>query len=399
MNLLCAEGLPGAENLNVQDCLKNLDDWAAQVKEETQRHEYHFNEHPEQFRNSLGYFRMMMLDEVLVQDLGIQYNPQLALPQMDGKRPTLADAADSKNIFIHGLLEGNHLGTCASMPVLVVAIGRRLGYPVNLAGAKLHLYVRYEDYNGKHFNIEPTVTDVFLTPTDEDYKNGNGRFPATDEEIKGYSWLRPLSNREVLSDFLNSRAICLGDAKRYDEAKQTFLLSASFWKETPERKKSLDYYLQIVKDAPSGDRWEAIWDEVEKLDVPQGTRSAYFDNRKVQIHFFMNDNSDISAIQKAADDLKSELAEYRKQVENNDPALLQYRQHILAINLKTGKNIRLPAEVLPPPMNRNMILPEYIDHLGTLNSEDNDTIIESFWNYYKQTNPDWMEQASLLPSW
>ena len=81
MNLLCAEGLPGAENLNVQDCLKNLNDWAAQVKQETQRHEYHFNEHPEQFRNSLGYYRMMMLGTVLVQDLGIQYNPQLALPR------------------------------------------------------------------------------------------------------------------------------------------------------------------------------------------------------------------------------------------------------------------------------------------------------------------------------
>ena len=79
---------------------------------------------------------MMMLGTVLAQDLGIGYNPKLALPQLDGEIPTLAQAANSKDVFIHGLLNGNHLGTCASMPVLVVAIGRRLGYPVNLAGAK-----------------------------------------------------------------------------------------------------------------------------------------------------------------------------------------------------------------------------------------------------------------------
>jgi hypothetical protein len=103
MNLLCAEGLPGAEDLNVQDCLKNLDDCAAQVKEETQRHEYRFNEHPEQFRNSIGYYHMMMLGTVLVQDLGIQYNPQLALPQLDGKIPTLGQNANAKDVFIHGL--------------------------------------------------------------------------------------------------------------------------------------------------------------------------------------------------------------------------------------------------------------------------------------------------------
>src|ERR1035437_2435939 len=136
VNLLCAEGLPGAEELEVQTCLKKLDNWAEQVRVETDRHYYRFREHPEEYRNSLGYYRMMMLGTVLVQDLGIRYNPDLALPQMDGKIPTLAQGANSKDVYIHGLLGGNRFGTCASMPVLVVAIGRRLGYPLNLAGAK-----------------------------------------------------------------------------------------------------------------------------------------------------------------------------------------------------------------------------------------------------------------------
>lgn len=396
INLLCAEGLPGAENLDVQGCLKTLDEWAQQVKFETQRHEYRFNEHPEQFRNSYGYYRMMMLGTVLAQDLGIRYNPELALPQLDGKIPTLTQGANSKDVFIHGLLGGSHLGTCASMPVLVVTIGRRLGYPVNLAGAKYHLFVRYEDYNGKHFNVEPTVTAGFLTPTDEDYKNG--QFKTTDEEIKGYSWLRPLSNREVLSDFLNTRAICLGDAKRYDEARQTFLLSASFWQETPQRKKSLDYYLKIVSDAPNGDKWDALWDEIEKLGVPEGSRSAYFDNRKAQVHYFMNDNTNWSAIDEAANDLKSELAEYRKQVSTDDPALMSYQQHVLRLDLKSGKVVRLPAEVLPPPLNRDTIPEEYLSRVEQFDLENSDAIIAEFWNHYKQT-PDWMNQTSFLPSW
>jgi hypothetical protein len=339
---------------------------------------------------------MMMLGTVLAQDLGIRYNPELALPQLDGKIPTLAQGANSKDVFIHGLLEGSHLGTCASMPVLVVTIGRRLGYPVNLAGAKYHLYVRYEDYNGKHFNVEPTVTAGFLTPTDEDYKNG--QFKTTDEEIKGYSWLRPLSNQEVLSDFLNMRAICLGDAKRYDEARQTFLLSASFWQETPQREKSLAYYLKIISDAPNGDKWDALWDEIEKMQVPEGSRSAYFDNRKAQVYYFMNDNTNWPAIEEAANDLKTELTEYRKQVSADDPALMSYQQHVLRLDLKSGKVVRLPAEVLPPPLNRNTIPEEYLSRVEQFDLEDSDAIIAEFWNHYKQT-PDWMEQASMLPSW
>jgi hypothetical protein len=406
INLLCAQGLPGAEDLDLRACMKKLDDWAERARFETQRHEYRFNDHPEQFRNSHGYFRMMMLGTILAQDLGIRYNPQLALPHLDGKIPTLGEGANSKDVFIHGLLEGNHFGTCASMPVMVAAIGSRLGYPVHLAGAKYHLYVRYEEPNGKHFNVEPTVTEAFLTPDDEDYKNG--QFKTTAEEIEGYSWLRPLSKREALAHFLHTRAICLGDAKRYDEAKQTFLFAASFWKETPQRRKSLDYFLKAVQDGPGADSWDAIWEEIEKLEIPQGTRSVYFANRKDQIHYFMNDNSDLPVIEKAEDDFKNELAEYRRQVAENDPALMQYRQHVFRINLKSGKSVRVPAEVLPPPLNRGQTstgldgaveMTQATDHIIQLGLEDPNTVIAELWSFHKQAKPDWTGEASLLPSW
>jgi hypothetical protein len=397
MNLLCAEGLPGAENLNVQDCLKKLDDLAATVKFETDRHYYRFREHPEQFRNSLGYYQMMILEQILVQDLGIQYNPDLALPQMDGQVPTMASGANSKDIFIHGLLNGNHSGTCASMPVLVAAIGRRLGYPVSLAGAKLHLYVRYEDYNGKHFNIEPTVTEGFLTPADDDYKNGNGRFPANDEEIKDYGWLRPYSNKEALSQFLGNRGVCLGDAKRYDEAREMFIRSASCAPDTPLRRQNLQRYLEELKEAPLGDKIDDWRRQIGSWEIPPGARSIYFENRKIQVRYFVGLCSDATATERVVDDLRAELTEYRRQMTLTNPApeFLERGQHLLDLT-KSGQELRVAAETLPPPLNGGEIPPDYLRCTANVDLRDQGAVLDAFWQHYHDITTDWSNQPPLL---
>jgi hypothetical protein len=49
MDLLCAEGLPGAERLDVQNCLATLDRWTDRVRSETQRHLYRYRSSPGQF--------------------------------------------------------------------------------------------------------------------------------------------------------------------------------------------------------------------------------------------------------------------------------------------------------------------------------------------------------------
>ena len=398
MNLLCAEGLPGAEDLNVSNCVERLDGMAKYIQAETDRHYYKFREHPEQYRNSLGYYRMMMLGTVLVQDLGIRYNPDLALPQMDGKIPTLGQGANSRDMFIHGLLDGKHFGTCASMPVLVIAIGRRLGYPVNLAGAKYHVYVRYEEPNGTHFNVEPTVTEAFLTPDDEDYKNG--QFKTSDEEVKGYNWLRPRNNRESLSGFLDIRAICLGDAKKYDESKEMFLRSASLLKETPLSKNSTDQYLQIIKDAPRGDNIDELWKELESLSIPQGPRFAYFYNRKIQVRYFIRVCPERTPCETALKDLKNELAENQKQIaQDRDSELGRFAsqgQYILVLTLKSDKDMRMPSASLPPPLNRGVIPPEYVQKVGELNSEDGGLIMDEIWTYYEKVTTDWSRQPAML---
>ncbi|MGH7990428.1 MAG: hypothetical protein ACREDS_09610, partial [Limisphaerales bacterium] len=45
IDLLCAEGLPSSTNLDVEQSLKTLDQWASEVKEETDRNYHRFVEH------------------------------------------------------------------------------------------------------------------------------------------------------------------------------------------------------------------------------------------------------------------------------------------------------------------------------------------------------------------
>ena len=45
------------------------------------------------------------------------------------------DFCQPEDVFIHGMIvEGGKGGTCASMPVLYVAVGRRIGLPLYLVG-------------------------------------------------------------------------------------------------------------------------------------------------------------------------------------------------------------------------------------------------------------------------
>ena len=95
LNLLCAQDLPGSETLDLHKSLVTLDQWAATVKRETDRHHYKFRMSPGEYNNSEGYFRMLMLVTVLQQDLGVRYNAD-RVREIDFRR--------SQDLFIHGLL-------------------------------------------------------------------------------------------------------------------------------------------------------------------------------------------------------------------------------------------------------------------------------------------------------
>jgi len=139
MNLLCAAGLPGTDEIDVDKLLATLDDWAERVKSETDRNLYIFQRNPSEYKNSEAYFRAMMLVTVLQKDLGVRYNPA-RIRDVDFKRP--------EDLFIHGMIDSGNGGTCVSMPVLYAAVGHRLGYPLKLVLAKAHVFVRWDDAGG-----------------------------------------------------------------------------------------------------------------------------------------------------------------------------------------------------------------------------------------------------------
>ena len=211
MNLLCAEGLPGAAGLNIDKCLATLDEWATWVGHETDRHLYRFRCAPADYGHSEGYFRMLMLVTVLQQDFRVRYNPD----RIGG-----IDFRDSRDLFIHGLLEGPHTGTCASMPVLYAAAGRRLGYPLRLVLTHGHVFVRWEGPDGRdRFNVECASRGMLSFP-DEYYKTWPT--PLTDEQVTKGRYLISLGAAEELAVFMESRGHCLLDNGRPREARMAY---------------------------------------------------------------------------------------------------------------------------------------------------------------------------------
>src|SRR5579884_2671460 len=203
MNLLCAQGLPGAEKINIPEMLATLDQWAAHVKAETDRNMHRFYNNPKNFNSSEAYFRMLFFVTIIQEDCGVHYNPALTDPAV----PVNVFFADSRNVFIHGLIGPERTGTCSSMPVLYVSVARRMGYPLYLATAKEHLLTQWD--NGKErFNVESTSWG-FADHNDDFYRKWPE--PISDEEMKQKRYLRPLTGAEELSIFLQNRGGMLAE--------------------------------------------------------------------------------------------------------------------------------------------------------------------------------------------
>jgi hypothetical protein len=221
MNLLCAEGLPGSDGLDLETSLAQLDAWANRVKSETKRHWYRFERNPAEFEGSEGFFRMLMLTVVLAEDFGVHYDTQRRVsPETASENDGFF--ADARNVFLPGLLGPNRQGTCSSMPVLHVAIGRRLGYPLKLVTTKGHLFVRWEDA-GERFNVE--ATGQGLNRFGDAYYR-QWPFAVTEQEVTAEGYLKSLTPAEELAVFLSVRGMCMLEAGRIEAASTMFAAAA-----------------------------------------------------------------------------------------------------------------------------------------------------------------------------
>lgn len=160
LNLVCTSELRGASSLPIEHYLEWLNDAAEKVRLATERNYFKFLDAPEAFENSQARFCMVCLVTVLQRECGVHYNPKWKGLTRDCPVPE-AFGIDANDLFIHAIIHGIG-GTCGSLPVLYVAVGRRLGYPLRLVKAARHLFVRWDDPDGKHwhhsdrFNIEAT---------------------------------------------------------------------------------------------------------------------------------------------------------------------------------------------------------------------------------------------------
>jgi regulator of sirC expression with transglutaminase-like and TPR domain len=178
---------------------------------------------------------------VLQQDFKVHYNSD---------RIDAPDFADSRDLFLHGILGQKRQGTCVSMPVLYVAIGRRLGYPLKLVTTKAHLFARWESTDGKEkLNIEATNQGLNCYP-DDYYRNWP--VPMTDEEVRHGHYLQSLTANEELAVFLSTRGHCLEANGRLTEAQ---LAHAQAHVLAPETPAYLAFLIAAVKkEAPDWQR-------------------------------------------------------------------------------------------------------------------------------------------------
>src|SRR5262245_23420496 len=209
MNLLCTEGLPGIENFDQEECLRRLDDWARHARIETERHWYRFRKNPAEYEHSEGFFRVLMMAVVLTEDFRVNYAP---LRRVDPSMSSMDDGffSNASDVFLLGLLGPKRQGTCSSLPVLYVAIGRRLGYPLKLATTKGHLFVR-RGAKEERIKVEGHGESISRFEG-EYYREWPIEVNKEEEEAEGY--LRSLTPEGELAAFLSMRGMCLREAGR-----------------------------------------------------------------------------------------------------------------------------------------------------------------------------------------
>ncbi len=159
LNLAIAREIPSLRSLDVSKYQRVLDSWADHVRREVQRNLHRFRAAPKDFNNSQAYFTAMMLCTVVGQDFQVRYDQS----GFSFEKP--------EDLFVHGVID-NRRGTCISLPVLYVALGQRLGYPIKAVAVPGHTFCRWDDpTTGERFNMEVSNQGGFTDHPDEYYRH------------------------------------------------------------------------------------------------------------------------------------------------------------------------------------------------------------------------------------
>jgi hypothetical protein len=137
------------------------------------------------------------------------------------------------------------MGTCANIPVLYAAVGRRLGYPIKIVRAKgegaIHVFARWDDSRSVGFNIEATDQGL-RCPPDDYYRTG--RYPVSPEMEKRGGFLESMAPRGELAFFLAERSHYWKGTGNYRRAAESMAWAASLWPANA-------FYLNTMKMTPN----------------------------------------------------------------------------------------------------------------------------------------------------
>lgn len=126
---------------------------------------------------------------------------------------TSPDAWEKKeNYFLVKLLDTKR-GTCANMPLLYMAIGQRLGYPIFPVVIPEHQFLRYVDSRVMQANIEATGGGGYIR--DERYIRESR---VTQVGLQKSDYLKTLTKREWLAHALDSTSVTLAKHGNLDRA-------------------------------------------------------------------------------------------------------------------------------------------------------------------------------------
>jgi hypothetical protein len=219
---------------------------------------------------------MLVMATVLQEDFRVHYNPERAQPSNVLPEPNEVFFANSRDVFLHGLTGDDRTGTCASMPVLYVAVGRRLGYPLKLVTTKAHLFLRWDDQR-ERFNMDGTSSGLSV---DDDDRYRRWPFPVTAEEEQRDGYLRSLTPAEEVAVFLSTRALTLRAAGRMKEAlfAQTHAVRL-----VPNWHPHLVMLAKFEREAGEPAFHQALLMALRDVPLPDGPERNYFIGLRAQL--------------------------------------------------------------------------------------------------------------------
>lgn len=131
-----------------------------------------------------------------------------------------------ENRYLNGLIETRR-GSCATLPLLYLAVAQRLGYPIYPVSAPQHLFVRYVDPSLQMQNIDPAGLGGYSS--DEEYIK-DLEIPL--QGVKSGAYLRTMTWRELVAELVGE--------------------NGTYWARKGDYPKAIRYLEKAIAGSPKG---------------------------------------------------------------------------------------------------------------------------------------------------